>query len=102
MSLPAPCFLASVNGHQDPREFGQTRADLAGRNIGSEIYYPVPLHRQECFASLGYGPGSLPQTERAAQEVLSLPIYPEVTAEEQQAVVDAIGDALAARRSLAA
>ena len=63
---------------------------LAERKIGSAIYYPVPLHLQKCFASLGYGEGSLPESERAAHEVLSLPVFPELTAPEQNAVIDAV------------
>jgi dTDP-4-amino-4,6-dideoxygalactose transaminase len=67
------------------------RGYLAKANIGSEIYYPVPLHLQQCFEPLGYSVGSLPETERAANEVLSLPIYPELTEAQQAAVVDQIG-----------
>ena len=63
---------------------------LAERKIGSAIYYPVPLHLQKCFASLGYREGSLPATERAAREVLSLPVYPGLTAAEQGAVIAAM------------
>lgn len=63
---------------------------LSERKIGSAIYYPVPLHLQKCFAALGYEAGSLPVTEQACREVLSLPVYPELSAAEQGAVIDAI------------
>jgi dTDP-4-amino-4,6-dideoxygalactose transaminase len=63
---------------------------LADRNIGSAVYYPVPLHLQKCFAALGYEEGSLPVTEQACREVLSLPVYPGLTDNEQRSVIDAI------------
>jgi dTDP-4-amino-4,6-dideoxygalactose transaminase len=65
---------------------------LATRRISSAIYYPVPLHLQKCFSFLGYREGSLPVTEQACREVLSLPIYECLTAKEQQAVIGAIGE----------
>lgn len=63
---------------------------LADRKIGSAIYYPIPLHLQACFADLEYTPGDLPETERACEEVLSLPVFPEMTAAEQGRVIDAV------------
>jgi dTDP-4-amino-4,6-dideoxygalactose transaminase len=65
---------------------------LADQKIGSAIYYPVPLHLQKCFGSLGYEAGSLRKTEQACREVLSLPIYPELTAAEQGTVISAVAD----------
>lgn len=65
---------------------------LADQKIGSAIYYPVPLHLQKCFGALGYEPGSLRVTEQACREVLSLPVYPELTAAEQGAVIGAIAE----------
>ena len=75
---------------------------LADRGIGAEIYYPVPLHQQQCFRSLGYQSGSLPETERAASDVLSLPIFPELTEPEQEYVVQQIGRFFAQRNASAA
>jgi dTDP-4-amino-4,6-dideoxygalactose transaminase len=68
------------------------RAHLAERQIGTEVYYPVPLHRQRCFSSLEYSEGSLPHSERACAETLALPIFPEMTEAQQEAVVTAIAE----------
>lgn len=63
---------------------------LQASGIGCSIYYPLPLHLQPCFAYLGYQQGRLPVSEQAAQEVLSLPVYPELSISQQDAVIDAV------------
>lgn len=66
------------------------QAHLKGKGIGSAIYYPLPLHLQPCFQYLGYREGSCPESERAAREVLSLPVYPELTHAQQDEVIGAV------------
>jgi dTDP-4-amino-4,6-dideoxygalactose transaminase len=70
------------------------RAHLAEKDIGTEIYYPVPLHMQECFSNLGYAPSDCPQSEAAASSVLAVPIYPELTATQQKYVFDSCAEFL--------
>ena len=63
------------------------RAHLEQRGVGTEIYYPLPLHEQQCFAYLGHEPEEFPQAHAAAAEVLALPIYPELASEQLEHVV---------------
>ena len=66
------------------------QAHLKAHGVGSAVYYPLPLHLQPCFSYLGYRPGSCPVAEQAAHEVLSLPVYPELTAAQRDEVVERV------------
>jgi len=68
----------------------ELQAALKSQGIGTEVYYPVPMHLQECFEYVGYGVGSLPESERAAKETLALPVYPELSDAHAHYVVDRI------------
>jgi dTDP-4-amino-4,6-dideoxygalactose transaminase len=81
-------YVIRTTRRDDLRQF------LTERKIGSEIYYPVPLHLQAALKNLGYSEGSFPEAERAAREVLALPIFPELREDEQETVVSAIAEFL--------
>ena len=78
-------YVIRVPGKRD-----ELRSFLTKKGIGTDIYYPVPLHLQECFGYLGYKPGDLPVAERAAIETLALPVFPELRPEQQKYIVSAI------------
>ena len=77
-------YIIRVSKRDELQEF------LNERNIGTAIYYPVSLHLQGCYADLGLKEGDFPESEKAAQETLALPIYSELTKEQQTSVVDTI------------
>lgn len=82
-------FTIRIPGNQRD----EIRQQLADQNVGSEIYYPIPIHQQTCFENLGYCEGDLPETEKASREVLSLPIFPELTFAEQEYVAHSLAKA---------
>jgi dTDP-4-amino-4,6-dideoxygalactose transaminase len=95
IQLPLTCAKAHHVFHQYVvRAFrrDELREFLSARRIGTEIYYPLPLHLQPSFVYLGYREGDFPQAERAAKEVLALPMFPELTEDEQRWVVKSIAD----------
>ncbi len=101
-ALDLPIQLPVIAPYQTRHVFNQftiqcerrdeLKAHLTARGVGSEIYYPLPLHLQECFADLGYAAGDLPVSERLAQRALSLPVYPELSEEDQDYVVSVVAE----------
>ena len=101
-ALDLPIQLPVIAPYQTRHVFNQftiqcerrdeLKAHLTARGVGSEIYYPLPLHLQECFADLGYAAGDLPVSERLAQRALSLPVYPELSEEDQNYVVSVVAE----------
>jgi dTDP-4-amino-4,6-dideoxygalactose transaminase len=79
-------YVIRAHRRDDLRKF------LGDRKIGTEVYYPIPLHLQPSFAYLGYSAGDLPESERASGEVLALPMFPELTEAEQKCVVESIAE----------
>ena len=77
-------FVISLPKREDLRSF------LKDRGIGTEVYYPVPFHLQECYQFLNYHEGDFPETERASKELLAIPVYPEITVQQQEHVVATI------------
>lgn len=71
------------------------RADLQEKGIGSEVYYPIPLHRQPAFSDFPGQPSSLPVSEKLSREVISLPVFPELTESEQQRIIETVHESLA-------
>jgi dTDP-4-amino-4,6-dideoxygalactose transaminase len=100
--LDLPIELPQVAPYQTRHVFNQftlqceqrdaLKQHLSTMGIGCEVYYPLPLHLQECFSELGYEPGDLPVSERLANRALSIPVYPELSEDDQAYVVGAIAD----------
>ena len=103
VTLPVePYAMAGVPNHHVYHQYvvrvpdrDRVREKLTSAGIGCAVYYPVPLHLQECFASLGHTEGDFPQAEKAARESLALPVYPELTPEQIREVSAAVGRILA-------
>jgi dTDP-4-amino-4,6-dideoxygalactose transaminase len=106
VKLPEPVYLASGHKHYHiynqfvlrVRRRDELIAHLKQNSIGAEIYYPVPFHLQECFAYLGHKAGDFPESERAANETIAIPIYPELTPTQQAEVVKVVTEFYAGRK----
>jgi dTDP-4-amino-4,6-dideoxygalactose transaminase len=95
---PTPACNQACTASADSAAFGLPEAccrdwlkqQLQDAGVTTIIYYPIPIHRQPAYAHLGYAPGSLPVTERLCSEVLSLPIFPELSSVQQQKVIEVL------------